>query len=223
MLLSFGIDTRPTHFIRWLLRYRRVRAISVGPEEEWYCTIAIGKPNKDDLGAVSYPLHGLVATFSETGKVASVKHSWPRFGNLTFMPIADNRCLVEFELPDRTFVAKCALAQFLRCALEEAARLWPESAEAINPHFQAGHRAEATVESTEEEAGPRVPRRLPDRLKWRDTWPIVKSRLAKRENYSKIAQHLQLHHPDLGYSPEIVADIAKAGSAGLLDVNESFS
>ena len=66
---------------------------------------------------------------------------------------------------------------------------------------------------------PRVPVRPRDKQKWRRCWALIKGQWQQCKNYEQISGWLARMHKEekLDYSPDIVADIIKAGEAGLLD------
>jgi hypothetical protein len=67
-------------------------------------------------------------------------------------------------------------------------------------------------------AGPRVPARPKDLVRWRATWQKVRAQWQQGKGYTAISQWLEAAHPELRCSPETLADIVQAGHAGRLDI-----
>jgi hypothetical protein len=65
--------------------------------------------------------------------------------------------------------------------------------------------------------GARVPRRPKDLVRWHATWQKAKEQWQQGKDYSEISAWLLRVHPNLRCSPETLADIVRAGHAGLLD------
>ncbi len=65
-------------------------------------------------------------------------------------------------------------------------------------------------------AEPHVPGRLPDLLAWQSIWSLIRPQFRKGHSYTRMANWLQRMHPELHKSELTIADICKAGEAGLL-------
>jgi len=64
---------------------------------------------------------------------------------------------------------------------------------------------------------PRVPKRGPDKTRWKYLWKKIKPMVEKGENMEMILSWLDKMHPKLPHSRDVIYDIIKAGAAGLLD------
>ncbi len=64
---------------------------------------------------------------------------------------------------------------------------------------------------------PRVPNRPKDFARWKATWAAAKGMWARGESYESIAGWLYKVHPELGRASRTLADVLRAGDAGLLD------
>ena len=64
---------------------------------------------------------------------------------------------------------------------------------------------------------PRVPSRAADLRKWGATWSLVRGQVRNGSSYEAMAAWLARLHRDLAYSPQVLADIVRAGQAGLLE------
>ncbi len=69
----------------------------------------------------------------------------------------------------------------------------------------------------ESESNIRVPTRPKDLRRWRTTWKAVKKEWEKSASYSAMSEWLSKMWPDIACSQETLADIVRAGEAGLLD------
>ena len=63
----------------------------------------------------------------------------------------------------------------------------------------------------------RVPTKTSVVKRWRETWRSVKGMWNTTQNYTEITGWHNKVHPKLKCSVEVMADIIKAGEAGLLD------
>jgi len=64
--------------------------------------------------------------------------------------------------------------------------------------------------------GPRVPSRPKDFKTWQVIWQKVKGQWDQGKNYQEMSEWLFKMHPQLACSPDILADIIRAGEAGRL-------
>lgn len=79
-----------------------------------------------------------------------------------------------------------------------------------------------TDEKTSSAPQPRVPGRGKDRRRWVATWRAIRPQVERGKAYNEIATWLRKTHPaDLACSADILADIIRAGEAGLLDGQNS--
>lgn len=93
----------------------------------------------------------------------------------------------------------------------------PQPVQGHVPAIQAGEQFEGGAIV----CGPRVPKRGAPLRRWRATWLAIGPLLKKATPYAKICDWLQKMHPELACSPDILADIIRAGEAGLLDGGNS--
>jgi hypothetical protein len=63
---------------------------------------------------------------------------------------------------------------------------------------------------------PRVPGRPKDRLRWEETWRVAQTMFRQAKPATEIEEWLKKHHPHLVKSPDVIADIGRAGLAGSL-------
>ncbi len=64
---------------------------------------------------------------------------------------------------------------------------------------------------------PRIPNRPKDFARWKATWAAAKGMWARGESYEAIAAWLCKTRPELARAPRTLADVLRAGEAGLLD------
>jgi len=76
------------------------------------------------------------------------------------------------------------------------------------------------VTSLSSKKEPRVPTRPADRRRWKATWKHIKGLVKQGKSYVEISKWLTDRHKELACSPDIVADIVRAGEAGVLDNSE---
>lgn len=119
------------------------------------------------------------------------------------------RCVVEMSCPIP------AVEPFFRGLSAEMEKVWPGSVAASQ---------DAPVER---KLLPRVPQRLPELKKWVETWRAVERPWRDLKNpstgkpmenaYKELSAWLKGSRPAFACSPETLADIIKAGEAGLLE------
>ena len=100
---------------------------------------------------------------------------------------------------------------YFRELLQAIGETYPEARKAIDSYL-----------FPEKESGggddkPRVPERGQDLRRWKRTWRVLKGKEEYLHSYQEISKWLKKMHPNLAYSADIVADIIRAGDAGLLD------
>jgi hypothetical protein len=94
-------------------------------------------------------------------------------------------------------------------------KLQPEEAAAPVP---SGAQAETQMDRDAlEEEKPRVPSRPKDRQRWQAIWLKVQAQWRQGKRYEQMSQWLNKMHPELNCSPDILADIIRAGEAGRLE------
>ncbi|HZU07164.1 MAG TPA: hypothetical protein VFB73_14455 [Chloroflexota bacterium] len=94
---------------------------------------------------------------------------------------------------------------------------WDAVAEAAVGAVPAGASATAVEERDAPAPRVRVPRRLRDRVRWQATWHVVKAQWRQGRRLTAIADWLARAHPELRCSADVLADIVRAGEAGVLD------
>ncbi|GAF91345.1 unnamed protein product [marine sediment metagenome] len=110
--------------------------------------------------------------------------------------------------------AECAepvVLDYFKGLLEAIGETYPGARETINSYL---------VPEQETDGGddkPRVPKRGKDLRRWKNTWRVLKTKEAQLGSYEKISKWLEKMHRPLAVSPDTVADIIRAGDAGLLD------
>lgn len=66
-------------------------------------------------------------------------------------------------------------------------------------------------------SGPRAPIRAKDLTRWRQTWRTIRPEYERSKSYAQISEWLHRSHKDLAVGADKIADICRAGAAGLLD------
>lgn len=100
---------------------------------------------------------------------------------------------------------------------------WPEESEVVSKYVAGLPEMQATEDQTSKQHAkaapkkPRVPGRLRDLNKWRACWRKIKPEWKRGKPYYEIRQWLNAQDSDLEYSEDVLAEIIKAGEAGLLD------
>lgn len=111
-------------------------------------------------------------------------------------------------------VVRWSGAKVLRGPFVPEAEREPEATAEPETRAEPGVASQAASEPRE---APRVPSRGADRRRWRATWRAIEKEVEKGRSTKWIAEWLAKTHGGLACSPDTLADIIRAGEAGLLD------